>query len=139
MERDLEHEPVERQRPRVVRDEQRGPVGRHVLQALHLDTEVLLVQGPQRLQEHALGQLGVVPEVVDLVRAREPPPQEGEPAREPPLPLRPGPRLPARRARQFAHLRLAAVPPLAAPLAGAIVVERDHFRVGHGAGLLRSR
>ncbi len=54
----------------------------HVLDAVHLDAEPLLVQRPQRRDQDVVGQLAVEPEVVDLVRPFEPPPEEPEGAGE---------------------------------------------------------
>jgi hypothetical protein len=80
---DLHHQAVQRQRPRVVGDDQRAAVLRDVLDALHLDTEVLLVHRPQQGHEHLVGEFGVETEVVDLVVTGEPLAQERETARDP--------------------------------------------------------
>ncbi|KUH36454.1 hypothetical protein ATE80_23580 [Streptomyces kanasensis] len=83
---DLHHQPVQRERARVVRHDQGAALGRDVLDAEHLHPEVLLVQGPQQRHEHLVGELLVVPELVDLVLAGEAAPQEGQAARDAPLP-----------------------------------------------------
>lgn len=84
---DLEHQPVQRQRAGVVGDDERPAVRRDVLDALHLHAEVLLREGPQQRHEDLVGQLLVVAELVHLVVAGDAPPQEGQTAREPPLPV----------------------------------------------------
>ena len=65
---EAKHHPVERQRPRVVRDEQAAPFGRDVLDAVHLDAEVLVVEEVEEGQDLLLVD-GVVAELVDLLGA----------------------------------------------------------------------
>ena len=82
---DLHHQAVQRQRPGVVGDDQRPALGRDVLDALHLDAEVLLVERADQGHQYLVGEFGVVTEVVDLVVARQPPAQEGQTAGDAPL------------------------------------------------------
>ena len=99
----------------------------HVLDAVHLDAEPLLVERAQDGMQDVVGELAVEPEVVDLVRALEPPPQE---------PKRASNVLLAGKGR-----------PGAAVVRLAVGVQRDHLGVAHvaappmvvtGAGCLRS-
>ncbi len=103
--RDLGHHRVERDGARVVGHDQRAAVGRDVLQAARLDPEVLLVQRPQRRQQHVLGELGVEAELVDLDVAGQPAADERQSGGHLALPLRqlvgPGP-APARAPRRAA-------------------------------------
>ena len=63
--RAAQHHPVERQRARVVGDEQAAPFGGQVLDAVDLDAEVLLVEKVEE-GEHLLLVDRVVAELVDL-------------------------------------------------------------------------
>jgi len=76
---------VDRKRPGVVRHEQRRALGRDVLQTHPFRPPVPPVQLPDGRGEHLLGQLGVEPELVDVVLPGGPPRQEGE---EVPNPVR---------------------------------------------------
>ncbi len=86
--RDLGHHRVERDGARVVGHDQRTALGRDVLQAARLDPEVVLVQRPQRRQQHVLGELGVEAELVDLDVAGQPAADERERGGHLALPLR---------------------------------------------------
>ena len=74
--RDRGHERVERQRPGVVGDDERAPVGGDVLGTAHLDPEPLLEQRTQDGLDHVVGEMRVEAEIVDLVIAGHAPPHE---------------------------------------------------------------
>ena len=86
--RELGHHRVERDGAGVVGDHQRAALGRDVLQAAGLDPEPVLVQRPQRGQQHVLGELGVEAELVDLDVAGEPAADERQRRGHLALPLR---------------------------------------------------
>jgi len=82
VQRELRHHGVERDRPRVVGDDERAALGRHVGDAARLGAEPVVVHRAQRGHELAVGELGVEAELVDLVLPRDTTTQEVEPLRE---------------------------------------------------------
>src|SRR5690625_4785203 len=66
----LNHERVERDRSRMVPDQECGPFVWHILDAGDLDVEPFAVQGAQRPESDVLGEFGVETELVDVVVAR---------------------------------------------------------------------
>ncbi len=101
------HQGVDGQRAGVVGHDQRAALGGDVLDAADLDPEPLLGQRPQRREQELLGDLRVEPELVDLVVAGQPSPQQRQ---------------------HLGQLRL----PLVAPdLAGAVLERRPPGVGGH--------
>ena len=78
VDRELDHERVERDGARVVGDEEGATVGRDVLDPAHLDPEPVPVDRPEHGVEDVLREVGVVAEVVDEVVAVDPPAQVRE-------------------------------------------------------------
>ena len=85
--RDHRHQRVDRDRARVVGHDQRAALVGDVLDAAHLDAEPLLGDRPQQRERELLGDLGVEAELVDLVVAGQPPPEQREQLGQPRLPL----------------------------------------------------
>jgi hypothetical protein len=71
------HHAVERpDRAGVIGDEQGPALARHVVHADDVRAEPVVEQRPERRQHHLVGQIGIEPELVDLVLAGQPPAQE---------------------------------------------------------------
>ena len=84
---DHRHQGVDRDRARVVGDDQRAALGGDVLDAADLDPEPLLGDRPQQREHELLGDLVVEAELVDVVVAGQPAAQEGEQLGQLRLPL----------------------------------------------------
>jgi hypothetical protein len=72
----LQHDRVHREDPRVVRDDERGPGERHLVQAAHPDPEPLPVERQRDGHEDGRVEFGVEPELIDLILAGQPPGRE---------------------------------------------------------------
>ena len=80
--RDQAQEFVDRQRARVVGDDERPALGRDVLHALALHPEPAVEQRPQQREQDVVGQVGVEAELVGLVLAGQAPAEELQAAGE---------------------------------------------------------